>query len=158
MSFYEDVIKRDPRFGSKQRVADLQLLEPVTRARIAAILRAAASSGMTLMVWETYRSPSRQEQLFQEKKTKLRTVGVHHYGLAADLVRDEQGDPSWKGNFTFVGARARDHGLIWGGDWGKKGVKPHFFDPYHVQRCTVARQRYLFQGSWYPDDAYDPYA
>jgi hypothetical protein len=28
----------------------------------------------------------------------------------------------------------------------------------HVQRGTVARQRTLFAGTWYPADDYDPYA
>lgn len=158
MTFYVDVIQHDPRFKSKNRVADLQLLEPITRSRVENILRDATNLGIRLMVWETYRSETRQEQLFQEGATTLRAVGVHHYGLAADLVRDMNGDPSWKGDFKFLRDLARDHGLIWGGDWGRKGVKPKFFDPYHLQRCTVTRQKTLFAGKWYPDDAYDPYA
>ena len=158
MSFYADVIRGDERFMSTSRIDDLGLLEPVTRSRVEGIVRAAATVGVRLLVWETYRSPARQERLFAQGTTKLRTVGVHHYGLAADLVRDEQGDPSWKGDFRFLGQLARDHGLIWGGDWGKKDKKPKFYDPYHVQRCTAPRQRYLFAGTWYPDDAYDPYA
>jgi hypothetical protein len=30
-------------------------------------------------------------------------------------------------------------------------------DLVHVQRCTVARQDALFAGTWYPDEAYNPY-
>jgi hypothetical protein len=37
-SFYEDVIKNDARFNSVNRVADPELLEPVTRAAVASIL------------------------------------------------------------------------------------------------------------------------
>ncbi len=36
-SFYEDVIKNDARFNSANRMADPELLEPVTRAAIANI-------------------------------------------------------------------------------------------------------------------------
>jgi hypothetical protein len=48
--------------------------------------------------------------------------------------------------------------MIWGGDWGKPGVKPRFYDGVHVQRCTIARQKSLFSGKGYPDDDYDPTA
>lgn len=157
-SFYTDVIAKHPKFRSTKPVADLALLEPVTRARVQAIVAAAAARGVRLAVFETYRSRERQQLLFEQGVTKLRAVGVHHYGLAADLVRVVAGAPSWKGDFTIVGELAREHGLVWGGDWGNPGRKPGFPDPYHVQRCTVARQATLFDGSWYPGDAYDPYA
>jgi hypothetical protein len=158
VSFYQNVIQQDPRFATVTRVSDLNLLEPVTRARVEAIITAARHAGIPLLVWETFRSKERQAALYAQGVTKLQTVGVHHYGLAADLVRDVQGEPSWKGRFTFLEPLARDHALIWGGNWGKKGVKPQFYDPYHVQRCTVARQKTLFAGTWYPDETYDPYA
>jgi hypothetical protein len=63
-----------------------------------------------------------------------------------------------EGDFKFLAKLAKGNKLIWGGDWGKPGVKPGFYDPYHVQRCTVARQKSLFSGTWYPDEDYDPYA
>jgi hypothetical protein len=109
------------------------------------------------MAFETYRSRERQQLLFQQKVTKLQNVGVHHYGLAADIVRSVGGHPSWKGDFSIMGRLARKHGLVWGGDWGRPGVKPSFVDPVHVQRCTVGRQKLLFDGTWYPDEAYDPW-
>jgi hypothetical protein len=80
-------------------------------------------------------------------------VGVHHYGLACDLVKDVAGQPSWKGDFKFLGKLAKKHKMIWGGDWGKPDVKHRFVDSVHVQRCTVARQRTLFAGTWYPTTA-----
>jgi D-alanyl-D-alanine carboxypeptidase len=157
-NFYTDVIKKDGRFASLKPIHDLALLEPVTRSLVLAIIADAAAAGIKLMAYETFRSQARQTKLYQQKATKLRKVGVHHYGLACDLVKDVAGQPSWKGDFKFLGRLATRHKLIWGGDWGKPEVKHSFVDSVHVQRCTVARQRTLFAGTWYPNDDYDPYA
>jgi hypothetical protein len=110
-----------------------------------------------VMIFETYRSQARQQELFNNGATKLRTVGVHHYGLACDIVRMVSGEPSWKGDFSFLGQLAHSSGLIWGGDWGDPTIKHSFVDSVHVQRCTVARQGDLFAGNFYPDDEYNPY-
>jgi hypothetical protein len=156
-NFYTDVISKDPRFKSTDRIADMNLLEPVTRQKVEAIIADAKAHGLDLMVFETYRSQARQELLFNQGATKLRKVGVHNYGLACDIVKSINGQPSWKGDFSMLGQLARDHGLIWGGDWGNPGIHHTFVDAVHVQRCTVSRQAALFRGDWYPDDAYDPY-
>jgi D-alanyl-D-alanine carboxypeptidase len=156
-NFYADVILKDARVNSTKRVADPNLLEPITRQMVDAIILDANAHGMELMIFETYRSQARQEQLFSQGATKLRTVGVHHYGLACDMVKVIDGEPSWKGDFSLLGQLAHAHGLIWGGDWGDP-TKPHsFIDAVHVQRCTIARQAALFRGEWYPDESYNPY-
>src|ERR1700752_4070715 len=156
-NFYTDVICRDPRFDSVARVADSTLLEPITRQLVQSIVLAAQQLGIDLMIYETYRSQARQQELFDNGATKLRRVGVHHYGLACDIVRVVGEEPSWKGDFSFLGQLAHSAGLIWGGDWGAPQIKDSFVDSVHVQRCTVARQADLFAGNWYPDDAYNPY-
>jgi D-alanyl-D-alanine carboxypeptidase len=156
-NFYTDVIRRDHRFDSVDRTADPNLLEPRTRELVDGIVRDAEAHGMKLMVFETYRSAERQMLLYDRGATHLRNVGVHHYGLACDLVKDINGHPSWKGDFSLLGHLARQYGLIWGGDWGRPGMSHSFVDEYHVQRCTVARQGVLFAGSWYPDNDYSPY-
>jgi hypothetical protein len=157
-NFYTDVIQKDPRFESSSRIDDLALLEPVARACVQQIIADAANAGIKLMVFETYRSQARQSALYEQKATQLKTVGVHHYGLACDLVKDVGGEPSWKGDFKFLAKLARNSKMIWGGDWGKPNVKPTLYDDDHVQRCAVARQKALFAGTWYPDQSYDPYA
>lgn len=157
-SFYTEIIAKDPRFHTTAAVHDLALLEPVTRAAVEAVIADAKAMGIALMPWETYRSKERQELLFKQKATKLKTVGVHHYGLACDLVKDIGGQPSWKGDFTFLTALCRKRGLISGNDWGKPSVKPSFVDSCHVQRIRVADQNKLFAGVWYPDAAYSPWA
>jgi hypothetical protein len=156
-NFYTDVISPDPRFNSVARVADLSLLEPITRQLVQGIVSAAQQMGIEIMAFETYRSQARQQQLFSQGATKLQTVGVHHYGLACDIVRVAGGEPSWKGDFSFLGQLAHSSGLIWGGDWGAPNIHHSFVDNVHVQRCTVARQGDLFSGNWYPDDVYNPY-
>jgi|ERR1022692_1790665 hypothetical protein len=69
------------------------------------------------MIYETYRSQNRQMELFNQSATKLRIVGVHHFGLACDIVRMVGGEACWKGDFSFLGQLAHSSGLIWGGDW-----------------------------------------
>jgi hypothetical protein len=136
-SFYTDVISRDARFSSLARINDSAMLEPVTRQLVEGVLSAARQMGIQVMLYETYRSRERQQELFNQGATRLRTVGVHHYGLACDIVRVVSGEPSWKGDFSFQ-------------------IKHSFVDSVHVQRCTVARQGDLFAGAWYPDSTYNP--
>lgn len=157
MSFFDDVIAKDKRFHSTDAVHDRALLEPVTRGKVDAIIQEAKDLGVNLMAWETYRSTERQELLFQQGATKLKTVGVHHYGLACDLVKSINGQPSWKGDFSIVLKLARKYQLICGADWGTPKVKHTFIDPGHVQRCSLRRQKALFAGKWYPEETYDPY-
>jgi hypothetical protein len=156
-NFFTDVISYDARFDSVTRVGDTSLLEPATRQLVEGIVSAAGHMGIELMIYETYRSRDRQQELFNQGATKLQTVGVHHYGLACDIVRVVGGEPCWKGDFSFLGQLAHSSGLIWGGDWGAPHIKHNFVDSVHVQRCTVARQGDLFAGVWYPDETYNPY-
>ena len=156
-NFYTDVIKKDPRFHSTKRINDPALLEPVTRAAVQAVIADAAARGIKLMIFETFRSQERQVTLFEQGATQLRTVGVHNYGLACDLVKDINGEPSWKGDFSFLGVIAPHHRLVWGGDWGRPDLPHSFRDNDHVQRCSVAMQAQLFRGEFYPDANYDPF-
>ncbi|MCU1302586.1 MAG: D-alanyl-D-alanine carboxypeptidase [Candidatus Sulfotelmatobacter sp.] len=155
-NFYTDMIFPDARFDSVSRIADPSLLEPMTRQLVEGLIVSAQQMGIEVMIYETYRSQERQQALFNNGATRLRTVGVHHYGLACDIVRVVSGEPSWKGDFAFLGQLAHSSGLIWGGDWGAPNIKHTFVDSVHVQRCTVARQGDLFAGAWFPDQTYNP--
>jgi hypothetical protein len=112
---YIGVIQPSSVFHAARRIADMALLEHLMGA---GHLADAEALGFMLIVLETYRSRERQQQLFEQGASKLRTVGVHHYGLPCDLVKDVGGEPSWKSDFSFLGDLARHHDLIWGGDWG----------------------------------------
>ena len=154
MSFYTDVIQKSPKFQTKLAVRDMGLLEPRFRAVVTQIMADAAALGKTLTILETYRSVERQEQLYEAGATQLRTVGVHHYGLACDLGIVIGGRVDWKGDYGILGTLAQKHGVIWGGDWGTPN-QPHSFRDYdHIQAIRVADQPRLFAGTWYPDDNY----
>jgi len=156
-SFFEDVIRSDSRFNSVKRVADINLLEPVTRSAVSRIVEDAGALGIDLMVFETYRSQARQQELFNQVRRS--------FGSWESTISDSQltwskllvAKPSWKGDFSFLGRLAHEHGLIWGGDWGDPAVPHTFIDAVHVQRCAVSLQPALFRGSFYPDADYNPY-
>lgn len=151
MNFYDQTIKTDPRFHSALPCRDLALLEPITRAAVLNIIAEAKSDGIELSVTETYRSAERQVLLFNQGATKLREVGVHHYGLACDFCKLIEGKPSWAGDWSFLRDLAEKHGLISGLDWGEPSVRHSFVDPDHVQRVQIQDQERLFSGVWYPD-------
>lgn len=156
-TFYSDVIQKSAVFSASERCFDTAMLEPNTRRRVEAILDQAKAQGIECMVWETYRSAQRQEFLFAEGTTKLKRVGVHHFGLAADIVKRVNGAPSWLGDFSFLKKLAYANGLVSGQDWGQPNARHTFIDADHVQAIAVADQDRLFSGAWYPADGYDPY-
>lgn len=156
MNFYQSIIKHDYRYNTPHRVSDVALLEPITRIAVQAILSEAKAQGRQVMLFETYRSQRRQEDLYEEGVTQLRHVGVHHYGLAADIVKVVDGEPNWDGSFGWLRDLAVKHGLISGIDWGQPDVHHGFIDECHVQRIAVHDQNKLFSGNWYPDEDYRP--
>jgi hypothetical protein len=156
-NFYTDTLSKDARFTSPARCADPLLLDPETRTRVQAIIAGGKAIGIELMIFETFRSQARQESLFKQGATKLKSVGVHGYGLACDLVKSINGEPSWKGDFSFLAKLARENGMISGLDWGEPNIKHTFIDADHVQQIPISRQQSLFAGTWYPTSTYDPY-
>ena len=157
MNFYKNVITTNLSFKTKERVSAIHLLEPEFRRRMQNVIDDAKLLGHELRIIETYRSKERQLDLYNQKKTKLKNVGVHHYGLAADVVKMIKGNPSWSGDWTFLGKLAEKHKLIWGGDWGFPNRKTSFYDAVHLQMVSVKDQSKLFKGTWYPSNDYNPY-
>lgn len=157
MNFYKNVITTNLAFKTKERVSAIHLLEPEFRRRMQNVIDDAKLLGYELRIIETYRSKERQLDLYNQKKTKLKTVGVHHYGLAADVVKIVNGKPSWEGDWSFLGKLAEKHKLIWGGDWGFPNRKTSFYDAVHLQMVSVKNQEKLFRETWYPESDYSPY-
>jgi hypothetical protein len=157
-NFYKDVIRADARFNSVELINAVDLLEPTMRAKVKSIIDDAKAYGLDFMVFETFRSAARQKKLYDQGATQLKKVGVHNYGLACDIVKSINGQPSWKGDFSLLGRLAQQHGLIWGGDWGRPDLPHSFVDAVHVQWCSISRQAALFRGTWYPVEGYDPRA
>ena len=157
-NFYTDTLQTNPNFHSTAAIRDMDMLEPEFRSQVEAFMAASAVAGTTLIVTETYRSSERQQQLFDQKLTQLRTVGVHHYGLACDFAKMVNGAASWDGDWTFCAGLAKqvstpDRIVISGTDWGEPGQSHSFVDSDHIQGCTVDQQTGLFAGTWYPGDA-----
>jgi hypothetical protein len=148
-NFYVDVIQKDRRFNSSERIDDKNLLEPHFAPMVNAIVADAANAGTQLRVIETYRSEERQAMLFAQGATQLRRVGVHHYGLACDFGIVRNGQIDWNTDYAIVGRLAEERGLVWGGRFS-------FHDDGHVQAVSVADQPRLFAGTWYPDFAAVP--
>jgi len=160
-NFYTDVLQSDSRFHSAEPIRDMALLEPVFRGQVEAFMAAARAAGNELIVTETYRSSELQQRYFDEGKTQLRTVGVHHYGLAVDFAKLVDGQPSWDGDWTFCVGLAKQVStagrvVISGVDWGRPDQPHSFVDSDHIQGCTIEQQAGLFAGSWYPGGTATP--
>lgn len=157
-SFYDTVLRNSKAFRSDAVCKDMAMLEPGTRAAVAALVADAKAAGVDLRVLETYRSQTRQSALFANRATQLRTVGCHGYGVAADFGVFVNGRYAENDKpYMFLRTAARQHGLISGADWGHPKTGG-FVDSGHVQRVPVWRQSALFGGVWYPPVDYDPYA
>lgn len=156
-NFYSDVIRNSKAFRSDAVCKDMAMLEPGTRNAVQAMLDDAKAKNIDLRLLETYRSQTRQSALFSERRTQLRTVGCHGYGVAADFGVFFNGQYAEDNKpYEFLRVMARTHGLISGQDWGH-AREGSFVDSGHVQRVPVWRQDALFSGSWYPPVQYDPY-
>jgi hypothetical protein len=154
-NWYTDTIRKSSYFDAPECVRDLSLLEPRFRLAVLEIIDGAMrlDPPIRLIVTETYRSQERQQQLFSEGSTQLRTVGVHHYGLAADFAKVVNGLASWAGDWSFLRDLANANGVISGLDWGHPDWHHNFVDPDHVQGCAVTDQGALFAGTWYPPES-----
>lgn len=140
-NFFTDKIQRDPRYRASGVVKDVDLLEPGFRARVDALFAESKAAGTELQITETFRSSERQRALFVGGKTRLRKVGVHHYGLAVDTVKRVKGRLTYDGDWTFMAPLLARHGLHPSGLSG---------DFNHIQGVTQAQQAGLFAGTWYP--------
>lgn len=157
-TFYDTILRNSKAFRSDAVCKDVAMLEPGTRAAVLALLADAKAQGVDLRLLETYRSQTRQSALYVERRTQLRTVGCHGYGVAADFGVFVNGKYAEDNKpYVFLRVLARKHGLISGQDWGhaKEG---NFVDSGHVQRVPVWRQNAMFAGAWFPPADYDPYA
>jgi hypothetical protein len=159
-SWYTDVIMKDPRFNSRTPVRDINLLWPPFRAKIAALIADATAEGHDIRTSETYRSQALQTYYFEvTHTTRLRTVGVHHYGLAVDLVLYVGGVYESRGDryYNILEPLCEKYKLISGADWGFPPPSAHDFNDWgHVQAIPVLQQGPLFAGHWYPSNDYVP--
>lgn len=127
MNWYKEKIQPDPLFLNPSRVIDRHLLYPPFADLIIALYTEARNAGLNVEIFETYRSERRQYELFLASATKKIKNGMHHYGVACDVVfKDKKGNWTWVGDWKTLGKIGRELGLFWGGDWKSFVDCPHF--------------------------------
>ncbi|MGV3581887.1 MAG: M15 family metallopeptidase [Methylophilus sp.] len=101
-----------------------------------------ADADITLLIYQTYRSPEDQDALYARGRATHGPIltnakagqSMHQYGVAYDCVPLLNGKPVW-GAVTAkdselwhkVGQLGKEAGLDWAGDWSaKKREYPHF--------------------------------
>ena len=83
----------------------LDALHPDFRERLDKWLNAAAAHGYDILVYETFRTPERQQWLYDAGRKRppygryltYTMDSCHRYGLAADLVALKNGQADWNG-------------------------------------------------------------
>lgn len=110
--------------GSKyDRIYDLDQLDSAFRIKVDSFLLDCTSQGIDLIVFETYRTPARQDRLKNKGLSKLSGgYSKHQHGKAIDVVPLVNGKPKWKGKgmlqvWEKIGKIGKKHGFTWGGDW-----------------------------------------
>ncbi|MBI4087077.1 M15 family metallopeptidase [Candidatus Kaiserbacteria bacterium] len=147
MSWYTANIRPSPVYWQTGRSDGLELLYPPFALAILTLFVRARSEGLPVTIYETYRSQERQLQLFNQGATKLKKNGMHHFGIAADIVfLTQSGNPSWAetNNWARIGAIGGALGLEWGGLWSGFVDKPHF----QLVPATVSAQAKIVAGEY----------
>jgi hypothetical protein len=150
MNWYEEKIKKHPAFISTKLTADLDVLYPPFALNILKTFAISRKEGLSTFIYETYRSQTRQLELFNKGATKLKTNGMHHFGVAADIIfLDDKNNLSWneKHDWKRLGEIGKSMNLVWGGDW--PWDKPHF----QLIPATITDQNKIIRGEYPP---YDP--
>ena len=136
---------------STARVSDPGILYAPFAFVIIKLFAAARSENLSVCIFETYRSQERQLALFNQGATTLKKNGMHHFGIATDVVfLTANGNPSWaaNNNWARLGKIGQDLGLEWGGAWSGFVDKPHF----QLIPATVEAQAKII------NEQYPPYA
>jgi len=140
MNWYNNKIKAHPNYNSKKLTVDIDILYPPFAFLVIKTFALSRSEKLRICIYETYRSQGRQLDLFNQGKTKLSTNGMHHFGVATDIVfLNEKSQPSWDGKYNWkrLGEIGKSLGLTWGGDWGWDNA--HFqFIPVKAQAKIVS--------------------
>jgi len=146
---YDDTVPLWPTTDSRTRI--LKYLHPALRGKVEEALAECHSNDLMVYVFESYRTPARQQSLYDQGRTKKGRIVTnaipfrswHNYGLAFDLVFD--GDErdgiqwSWDGDYNtekLAGDRRSDYervgeifvryGFEWGAQWKSFKEMPHF--------------------------------
>lgn len=122
---------------SKYKADDVGLLLPSFQPVARALLKRLEMLGYEPVPRDTLRTPA--EALANAAKGTGIVDSIHLHGAAMDVICGVHGWDCVKHGCDFynvLGREARNHGLVWGGDWRR-------VDKPHVQCVTVAEQKAL---------------
>lgn len=113
---------------------DLSLLSPFFRRRIELALREVHLAGHEMFIFEGWRSPARQNYLYEQGRTREGKIitnskdwsSMHQFGLAVDLVFKTNNRWTWEGDFEKPSIIIKRHGFKWGGDFKSFVDRPHY--------------------------------
>lgn len=140
-----------------RRIDDTRLYGPF-RERCVALFDAARDAGAVFFVTSGPRTYAEQTLLYAQGRTSPGVVvtqaqageSAHNFGIAIDVCRDASPDigglqPDWQDeSYEILGDLAREHGLVWGGDWGKPD-RPHLQWPGFVTVEQLAPLRHAYE-------------
>lgn len=126
------------------RSTDLEELHPEFRVRLERVLMRCADEGLPFALFEGYRSPARQSELYAQGRTKggprvtnaRAGESLHQYGLAADIVLRIDGAWSWSTDGQHRGLWSRLHAIA-----ADEGLEPLSFELPHLQLAGWTWQR-----------------
>ena len=118
--------------GSIPMITELNALHPYFRDKISELIQICKLKGINLVVVETFRTRSKQNEYKSMGKKYTRSVGgssKHQYGLAVDLVPIVDSVAVWDNVALWrkIGIVGEKLGLRWGGRW------KHPYDPGHFE-------------------------
>lgn len=132
--------------NSSARDGDISRLHPAIRDKVKTIRDTLQAEGIPFEVFEAFRTPERQANLFAQGRTKpgnkVTWVGpwgsIHQYGLAVDFVLKENGKWSWNDKGTRAKWWTRMHELA-----KENGMTPLFkngrlIEKPHIQMIGVS--------------------
>lgn len=126
-------------------------VHPGLALKIQILLRSCQKRGLSVMVFEGYRHPKRQDELFAKGGVTRARGGRswHNYGLAVDVVfKDASGNPSWNARHDWkaLGRLGKSLGLTWGGDFTSIKDLAHF--EWHPGLNLNRAQKIAERGTW----------
>jgi peptidoglycan hydrolase-like protein with peptidoglycan-binding domain len=129
-----------------KRIQDLSILHPTVRAKVSSIQTQLDAEGIPLRVFESYRTPERQNYLYAQGRTRPGGIvtykkawgSYHQYGLAVDFVFYENNKWNWgpEGSKKHQRWYKRLHEL-----GAYYGLEPLGFETPHLQLVGWSSQR-----------------
>lgn len=137
-------------------INDIGYLHPKVQELCFKLLDKCAEEGLNVGVFETYRTDERQQYLYTQGNTTVKTRGAHGFCVAFDIVcKDSKGNWTWdtsdkivKNTFYRVGELGQSLGLEWGGAWKTFVDLPHF---QYLGGITLANYQNNKRPTWWND-------